>query len=99
VGGVCVDPAFQKRSLGTLLMRRVHADLALQTLDFAVLNCGAPLVRFYERVGYVKVSDRALYLRDGELVPEEDPAMAIGFDGTFDVTALVSEAFPLGFDF
>ena len=99
VGGVCVDPAFQKSGLGTLLMRRAHTDLATQMLDFAVLNCGAPLAKFYERVGYVKVSDRACYLRDGKLALDEDPALAISCNAGFDVATLVCDAFPFGFDF
>jgi ribosomal protein S18 acetylase RimI-like enzyme len=99
VGGVCVDPAVQRSGIGTLLMRQVHADLSLQELDFAVLNCGRPLVRFYNKVGYTKVSDRALYMRDGRLVSEEDPALAISFRQTFDVAALTCESFPFGFDF
>lgn len=99
VGGVCVHPAVQRGGLGTLLMRQAHADLALQDLAFAVLNCGRPLVRFYSRVGYTKVSDRALYIRDGRLVSEEDPALAISFRQSFEVAALTCEAFPFGFDF
>ena len=99
VGGVCVDPVYQKSGLGTLLMRQAHTDLASQTLDFAVLNCGATRVSFYEHVGYVKVSDRALYLRGGELAFDEDPALAISFNKAFDVTTLLCSAFPFGFDF
>ena len=99
VGGVCVDPAVQRSGIGTLLMRQAHADLSLQELDFAVLNCARSLVRFYDRVGYVKISDRALYIRDDRLVIEEDPALAISFRERFDVGALACEAFPFGFDF
>lgn len=99
VGGVCVHPAVQRSGIGTFLMRQVHADLSLQELAFAVLNCGHPLVRFYDEVGYTKISDRALYIRDGKLVSDEDPAMAISFRQGFDVAALTCEAFPFGFDF
>lgn len=99
VGGVCVHPAVQRSGIGTLLMRQAHADLSLQELAFAVLNCGHPLVGFYNRIRYAKVSDRALYIRDGELVSEEDPALAISFRQSFDVAALTCEAFPFGFDF
>lgn len=99
VGGVCVDPAVQRRGAGTLLMQQAHADLTSQELSFAVLNCGGPLVGFYERVGYVKISDRALYLRDGKLALDEDPALAIGLKQGFSLTALTCEAFPFGFDF
>lgn len=99
VGGVCVDPVVQRTGKGTLLMRQVHADLSLQELDFAVLNCGRPLVRFYDRVGYIKISDHAVYIRDNQLVLEADPALAISFRQSFDVTTLACEAFPFGFDF
>ena len=99
VGGVCVHPPVQRSGIGTLLMRRAHADLSLQELAFAVLNCGHPLVRFYNRIGYTKISDRALYIRHGKLVSEEDPALAISFRKSFDVAALTCEAFPFGFDF
>ncbi len=99
VGGVCVHPAVQRSSIGTLLMRQAHADLSRQELRFAVLNCRRPLVRFYAKLGYVKLSDRALYLRDDKLVSEEEPALAISFRQNFDVTALACEAFPFGFGF
>lgn len=99
VGGVCVHPAVQRGGIGTFLMRQAHADLAPQELAFAVLNCGRPLVKFYNSVGYTEVSDRALYIRDGRLVTEEDPALAISFRQSFDVAALTCEAFPFGFDF
>jgi GNAT superfamily N-acetyltransferase len=99
VGGVCVHPAVQRSGIGTLLMRQVNADLSLQELAFAVLNCSHPLVGFYSRVGYTKISDRALYIRDGKLASEEDPAMAISFRQSFAVAALTCEAFPFGFDF
>jgi predicted N-acetyltransferase YhbS len=99
VGGVCVDPALQRNGIGTLLVRQAHTDLASQKPDCAVLNCGEPLVRFYERAGYVKVSDRALYIREGKLAVDEDPALAISLKRDFDVAALVCEAFPFGFDF
>jgi GNAT superfamily N-acetyltransferase len=99
VGGVCVDPAVQRKGVGTLLMRQAYADLSLQELDFAVLNCGRPLVGFYNRIGYVKISDRALYIRDDKLMIEEDPALAISFRQRFDVITLTCELFPFGFDF
>ena len=99
VGGVCVDLSVQRSGLGTLLMRQVHADLTVQELDFAVLNCGHQLVGFYERVGYEKLSDRALYLRDEELAFDEDPALAISFKRRVDISILKCKAFPFGFDF
>lgn len=80
-------------------MRQVHADLSAQELAFAVLNCGRRLIGFYNRVGYTKISDRALYIRDGKLVCDEDPALAISFRQSFDVADLACEAFPFGFDF
>lgn len=99
VGGVCIHPSVQRKGIGTLLMEQAHADLSLQELEFAVLNCGHHLVRFYEKVGYTKVSDRALYLRDGKLAMDEDPAFAISFRKGFDITVLMCEVFPFGFDF
>ena len=99
MGGVCIDPVVQRSGIGTLLMRQAHTDLTSQKLEFAVLNCGDPLVSFYERIGYVKVSERALYIRDGQLALDEDPALAISLKQDFDITALVCKAFPFGFDF
>lgn len=99
VGGVCVQPAIQRSGIGTFLMRQVHADLSRQELAFAVLNCSRSLVSFYNGVGYTRVSDHALYIRDGKLVSEEDPALAISFRQSFDVAVLTCEAFPFGFDF
>ena len=80
-------------------MERAHAALIPQELEFAVLNCGRHLVKFYEGVGYAKVSDRGLYIRDGKLAIDEDPALAISFRKGFDIAALRSETFPFGFDF
>jgi GNAT superfamily N-acetyltransferase len=99
VGGVCVHPGVQGKGVGTFLMERAHADLSRQELGFAVLNCGRPLIRFYKRVGYIKVSDRAMYIRDDGFVIDEDPALAISFQPAFDVGVLKSDAFPFGFDF
>jgi len=99
VGGVCVDPAVQRSGIGSLLMRQAHADLASQELSFAVLNCGDRIVRFYERFGYVKISDRALYIRENKLAVDEDPVLAVSFKQEFDVSALTCEVFPFGFDF
>jgi len=99
VGGVCVHPAVQRSGIGTFLMQQAHADLYLQELGFAVLNCSRSLVRFYNGVGYMGVSDRALYIRDGKLVCEADPALATSLRQDFDVSVLECEAFPFGFDF
>lgn len=99
LGGVCVHPNVQRKGIGTLMMERAHADLSHQELGFAVLNCGHSLVRFYERVGYVKVSDYALYIRDEKLVIDDDPVLAISFQEGFNVASLVCTAFPFGFDF
>jgi len=99
VGGVCVHPDVQRKGIGKLMMEHVHADLSHQELGFAVLNCSQSLVRFYGRVGYVKVSDRALYIRDEKLVIDDDPALAISFKQAFKVGILECEAFPFGFDF
>ena len=99
VGGVCVHPNIQKMGIGTLMMEQAHADLSRQELDFGVLNCAHSLVRFYGRVGYVKVSDRAVYIRGEELVTDDDPALAISFHEGFDVASLVCTTFPFGFDF
>ena len=93
VGGVCANPAVQRSGIGTLLMRQAHADLTPQELSFAVLNCGDPLVGFYERVGYVKISDRALYIRDGKLALDEDPALAISLKPDFDIDEEFFDAF------
>lgn len=99
VGGVCVDPTAQGHGIGTALMRRTNVDLAQQSLPFAVLNCGHSRVAFYERFGYIKIADRALYLRKGATAIDEDPALAISFCQEFDATLLCSDIFPFGFDF
>jgi len=99
VGGVCVHPKVQRKGIGTLIMQQAHADLSHQELGFAVLNCGHSLVGFYRSVGYVKVSDHGLYIRDEKLVTDDDPALAISFQEGFDVRSLVCTAFPFGFDF
>jgi hypothetical protein len=38
-------------------------------------------------------------MRNGKLVLDEDPVLAISFKQGFDVTTLKCEAFPFGFDF
>ncbi|MDA0336057.1 MAG: GNAT family N-acetyltransferase [bacterium] len=99
VGTVGTTPDLQRRGIATQLLRITHADLRKDELAFAVLNCGASRVRFYERNGYQQVSARATYLRDGLAVIDNDPAMAISLQPEFDVTRLAGDSFPFGFDF
>jgi len=99
VGGVCVHQGNQGKGIGTLLMEHVHADLSRQELGFAVLNCSSSLIKFYKRVGYVKVSDHGMYIRDDALAIDDDPALAVSFRKSFDIRVLNCDAFPFGFDF
>ena len=82
-----------------MLMKYVHAELSRQELGFAVLKCGSSLINFYKRVGYVKVSDHGMYIRDDTLEIDNDPALAISFRKSFNTGILNCEAFPFGFDF
>jgi GNAT superfamily N-acetyltransferase len=99
VGTVCTTPEMQRRGIATELLRITHADLKRDELAFAALNCGAPRVAFYERCGYQRISDRAIYLRDATAVIDDDPALAISLKPHFDVTCLACDSFPFGFDF
>ena len=99
VGTVCTDPAFQNQGLATRVVKEMHSDLGDQDLEFAVLNCGGSLVPFYERLNYVKIADKGVYLRNGQHVVDEDAAMAHSFSQDFDIDALRCDPFPFGFDF
>ena len=99
VGGVCTHPDVQGSGIATQLLQRAHADLRRQELSFAVLNCNRTLVGFYERVGYVQIAARALYIRADQIMLDEDPALAISLKTGFDVAVLACAAFPFGFDF
>ena len=99
VGGVCVHPTEQGQGIGTILLEQAHVDLSRQELGFAVLNCASSLTRFYNRVGYTKISDRGMYIRDNQLAIDDDPAMALSFRPAFNVGVLECGAFPFGFDF
>ena len=79
--------------------RSAHVALASGELPFAVLNCGEPVVGFFERIGYSRIADRGIYLRGGVAVVDDDPAMAISFRPGFDVRDLACDTFPFGFDF
>lgn len=99
VGGVCTPPDAQRRGLGSALMRVAEQGLAALELDFSVLNCGERVVPFYEQIGYTRISDKALYLRDGAAVVDDDPVLAISLHPHFDISTLCVDVFPLGFDF
>ena len=99
LGTVCTMPDMQRRGLATQLLSRVYSDLARRDLPFSVLNCGEPLVGFYERSGYRRIADRATYLRGVSAVVDDDPAMATSLSSDFDVASLVCDSFPFGFDF
>ena len=99
VGGVCTDPAAQRRGLASALLRRAEQDLRRESLGFAVLNCGESRCPFYERLGYARISDRALYLRGGGTEIDEDPVLALRLKDDFDVAALICDPFPFGVEF
>ena len=94
-----MHPDVQKRGLGTRLLARASADLSVQELSFAVLATGHRIAPFYESVGYEKVSETVLYLRDGKIVHGPGAALAVSFRPAFDVGGLKCARFPFGFEF
>lgn len=99
VGAVCTDPAFRQHGYASHLMQQVHLDLANEHLGFALLNCGEQRVRFYERLGYQRIANRGLYLRQEGHEIDDDPALAIALQDAFDLTSLHCDPFPFGFYF
>ncbi|MEZ5277877.1 MAG: hypothetical protein R3F07_15965 [Opitutaceae bacterium] len=71
LGLVCVDPQFRGRKLGHEVIAALQAAIPLPFM----LNCGAPLVSYYNAIGYRKISDRASYTRSGGVVIDNDPVM------------------------
>ena len=64
-----------------------------------MLNCGEPLVPFYERNGFSVIADRAIYDRDGSRAIDDDPVMALSLDGDVSLDNLRLETVYLGSDF
>jgi len=99
VGGVCTDSDYQRQGFASILMQQMYEDLKNQELEFIVLNCGESKVHFYETLGYKRIADRAVYLRNGQQEIDDDPALALTLKASFDVEALSCEIFPFGFEF
>ncbi len=99
IGGVCVEPSFQRKGIGTLLMQNVHEDLFLQELPFAVLGCSPDIAGFYKGLGYVRISDCSLHICNEELLKEDNTVMGISLSPGFDINLLSCERFPFGFIF
>ena len=61
VGLVCSDPRERGRGYAASVMRRMAADLTAEPLDWLVLNCGEGVVGFYERLGWIRMAEGAVY--------------------------------------
>ncbi len=79
LGLVTVDDAHRGRGLGAELVSRMIDWQRNRGAAGLILNCGKDLVPFYEKRGFVRVSEQAVYERDGRLVEDEDPVMLIVF--------------------
>ncbi|GEM_PF-2549127 len=101
LGGVCIDPNFQGKGLANILIKKVLSDLAQKELDFAILCCDEEkLSGFYQKFGFAKIADSALYLEEGKIrTVEGDRTLVIAFSEDFDLDVLRVDPFPFGFDF
>lgn len=79
LGLVTVDGAHRGKGLGAELVSRMIDWQRKTGAAGLILNCGERLVPFYEKCGFVRVSECAVYERGGRLVEDEDPVMLILF--------------------
>lgn len=80
VGGVATHPAFQRRGMGSRLLRELHTFLhMLPEVEFAFLQCREEVVPFYERCGFVRVLGPAQYLDpdEGQWVTDSGPTLIL----------------------
>jgi ribosomal protein S18 acetylase RimI-like enzyme len=61
-----VDPAHQRRGLGTALLHAVERRLRREYVRLTVRQGNARAIRLYEREGYTLVEKKFGYYRDGE---------------------------------
>lgn len=99
LGGVCTEPQYQRQGVARRLLAQVHEDLSMGPLHFIVLNCGNRVRRFYEKIEYKEVSPHGLYLRNGSIEIDNDPALARVLSPELDTDRLRCEAFPFVNDF
>lgn len=79
LGLVVVSSEFRRKGVGLRLLRYAIRLSKKDPVTGIVLNCGEDLVGFYARAGFTRISDCAVYFRDGVPVTDNDPVMALSF--------------------
>lgn len=96
VGFVCSDPRERGRGWAAAVMRGMVADPDLAALDWLVLNCGEAVAGFYARLGWIRISERAVYTTAAGPRVDADPVYGWGLRGR---PPLVEAGVALGGDF
>ena len=66
--GVFVHPEFQRKGIGSMLMRQLEARAVARGYDEAVLSVSLPSRAFYEHLGYEVTEDRSIDVGEGEIL-------------------------------
>jgi len=81
LGLVCVAPGLQELGFGRCLVSAFLQRRNLSGSIGSILNCGEAVESFYEKLGFVRISDRASYMRESRLVVDEDPVLVFYYNG------------------
>lgn len=96
VGLVCSDARERRRGHAARVMRQMVTDLAPEPIDWLVLNCGEGVAGFYERLGWTRMAESALYTTPDGPRCDADPVYGFGLRSP---PPIVSGSVALGDDF
>jgi GNAT superfamily N-acetyltransferase len=66
IAGVFVDPAFQKRGFGKLIMRKLEEKAFSLGISVVKLDASLPSKRFYDSLGYITLEETFLEVENGK---------------------------------
>lgn len=97
LGLVCVAEDRRRAGYGSRLVRAYLHERASAGAEGTLLNCGAVVQPFYEKLGFRKVADRASYVREGTLQVDDDPVLGYWYEGRPPLL-LTTQTVPFGAD-